>query len=204
MEAKMMDVPGFVTFMRYYAGYATITTSLLCTLPLSTHCASNPCCFLIRTLVWSVIQCKTPCTFLKLMPMLMHAQGLHVDLSDQKLHSCCILWHQEQCGHCHRWADKLSGQTLKHVMPLLAYTLREPLGVCALIVPWNFPLGLLGMKLAPALAAGNTVVAKVKTYVCSVISKSEPYSMHAVKMIACSSIRACCDLVHITVFGCHA
>lgn len=58
------------------------------------------------------------------------------------------------------WADKLSGQTLKHPMPLLAYTLREPLGVCALIVPWNFPLGLLGMKLAPALACGNTVVAK--------------------------------------------
>ncbi len=83
----------------------------------------------------------------------------------------CILWHQEQCVHCHRWADKLSGQTLKHVMPLFAYTLREPLGVCALIVPWNFPLGLLGMKLAPALAAGNTVVAKVKTYVCSFISE---------------------------------
>ncbi len=79
---------------------------------------------------------------------------------------------------CRRWADKLSGQTLKHVMPLFAYTLREPLGVCALIVPWNFPLGLLGMKLAPALAAGNTVVAKVKTYVCSVTSKSEPCSQN--------------------------
>ncbi len=55
----------------------------------------------------------------------------------------------------------MSGQTLKHFLPLLAYTLREPVGVCALIVPWNFPLGLLGMKLAPALACGNTVVAKV-------------------------------------------
>lgn len=60
-----------------------------------------------------------------------------------------------------RWADKLSGQTLKHSLPVLAYTLREPLGVCALITPWNFPLGLLGMKLAAALACGNTVVAKV-------------------------------------------
>lgn len=38
--------------------------------------------------------------------------------------------------------------------------IQEPIGVCALIVPWNFPL-LLGMwKLAPALAAGNTVVFK--------------------------------------------
>ena len=46
-------------------------------------------------------------------------------------------------------------------MPVFAYTLREPVGVCALIVPWNFPLALLGMRLGPALAAGNTVVVKV-------------------------------------------
>ena len=46
-------------------------------------------------------------------------------------------------------------------MPVFAYTLREPYGVCGLIVPWNFPIALLGMKLGPALAAGNTVVAKV-------------------------------------------
>ena len=50
---------------------------------------------------------------------------------------------------------------MKHSLPVLAYTLREPLGVCALITPWNFPLGLLGMKLAAALACGNTVIAKV-------------------------------------------
>ena len=67
-----------------------------------------------------------------------------------------------RCGvHVPRWADKLSGQTLKHSMPVFAYTIREPYGVCGLIVPWNFPVALLGMKLAPALAAGNTVVAKV-------------------------------------------
>ena len=47
-------------------------------------------------------------------------------------------------------------------MPVFAYTLREPYGVCGLIVPWNFPVALLGMKLGPALAAGNTVVAKVR------------------------------------------
>lgn len=60
-----------------------------------------------------------------------------------------------------RWADKISGQTLKHFLPVFAYTIREPVGVCGLIVPWNFPVALLCMKLAPALAAGNTVVAKV-------------------------------------------
>jgi acyl-CoA reductase-like NAD-dependent aldehyde dehydrogenase len=44
--------------------------------------------------------------------------------------------------------------------PLLAYTLREPLGVVAAIVPWNFPLLLAARKIAPALAAGNTIVVK--------------------------------------------
>jgi betaine-aldehyde dehydrogenase len=39
-----------------------------------------------------------------------------------------------------------------------AFTVREPLGVVGLIVPWNFPLQIAAWKLAPALAAGNTVV----------------------------------------------
>ena len=42
----------------------------------------------------------------------------------------------------------------------LNYTLRQPLGVAACISPWNLPLYLLTWKIAPALAAGNTVVAK--------------------------------------------
>ena len=44
--------------------------------------------------------------------------------------------------------------------PLLDYTLREPVGVCAQIVPWNFPLLMAAWKVAPAIAAGNTVVLK--------------------------------------------
>jgi acyl-CoA reductase-like NAD-dependent aldehyde dehydrogenase len=55
----------------------------------------------------------------------------------------------------------LSGQTLsvgEH--DVLNFTLREPLGVCALIVPWNYPLTLALLKIAPAIAAGNTVVLK--------------------------------------------
>jgi aldehyde dehydrogenase (NAD+) len=43
---------------------------------------------------------------------------------------------------------------------MFAFTRREPLGVIACIVPWNSPLLLLTWKLAPALAAGNTVVIK--------------------------------------------
>jgi aldehyde dehydrogenase (NAD+)/phenylacetaldehyde dehydrogenase len=46
----------------------------------------------------------------------------------------------------------------------LAYTRREPVGVVAAIVPWNFPLMILSWKLAPALAAGNTVIIKPASY----------------------------------------
>lgn len=40
------------------------------------------------------------------------------------------------------------------------YTIREPLGVCGQIIPWNYPLSMAAWKLAPAVAAGNTVVIK--------------------------------------------
>jgi aldehyde dehydrogenase (NAD+) len=59
------------------------------------------------------------------------------------------------------WADKIEGQTIPLSAPnTLDYTLREPRGVVAAIVPWNSPLGLAIWRLAPALAAGNTVVLK--------------------------------------------
>src|SRR3989454_7191367 len=58
------------------------------------------------------------------------------------------------------WADKLTGHTLPVDGPFLAYTLREPVGVVGAIVPWNFPLNLASWKVAPALAAGCTVVLK--------------------------------------------
>jgi aldehyde dehydrogenase (NAD+) len=59
------------------------------------------------------------------------------------------------------WADKLHGELLPLDSPgLLDYTVREPVGVVALITAWNSPLILLAYKLAPALAAGNTAVVK--------------------------------------------
>ena len=58
------------------------------------------------------------------------------------------------------WATKISGDTSPVRGPFFNYTLREPLGVIAAIVPWNFPLLLASWKIAPALAAGNTVVVK--------------------------------------------
>lgn len=54
------------------------------------------------------------------------------------------------------------------------YTLREPIGVCGCISPWNLPLYLFSWKIAPALAAGNTVVAKpseVTPYTAYLLSK---------------------------------
>ena len=58
------------------------------------------------------------------------------------------------------WADKIQGATIPVTGSALAYTLREPVGVVAAIVPWNFPLLLAAWKVAPALACGNTVVLK--------------------------------------------
>jgi phenylacetaldehyde dehydrogenase len=61
------------------------------------------------------------------------------------------------------WATKIEGATLPISAPggpYLAYTLREPVGVVAQIIPWNFPLLMAAWKLGPALAAGCTVVLK--------------------------------------------
>jgi len=55
------------------------------------------------------------------------------------------------------WADKVMGETIPVKGNHLTYTLREPIGVVAAIVPWNFPLLLAAWKVAPALACGNTV-----------------------------------------------
>jgi aldehyde dehydrogenase (NAD+) len=58
-------------------------------------------------------------------------------------------------------AETLHGHTVTVSAPnFTGYTVREPIGVVAAITPWNTPLGLLGWKLFPALAAGNTVVVK--------------------------------------------
>lgn len=58
------------------------------------------------------------------------------------------------------WVDKLYGETSPVAEGFLNFTKREPVGVCALVVPWNFPLLLACWKIAPALAMGNTVVVK--------------------------------------------
>jgi acyl-CoA reductase-like NAD-dependent aldehyde dehydrogenase len=59
------------------------------------------------------------------------------------------------------WATKLHGETIPVSVPdRMAYTVREPVGVCGCIIPWNYPLNMATWKVAPALAAGNCVVLK--------------------------------------------
>jgi phenylacetaldehyde dehydrogenase len=64
------------------------------------------------------------------------------------------------------WATKIEGNTINISVPYMpganfhSYTLREPVGVCGQIIPWNFPLLMAAWKLGPALCTGNTVVLK--------------------------------------------
>lgn len=58
------------------------------------------------------------------------------------------------------WASKLTGDTTSVNPNTFTYTLREPVGVVGAIIPWNFPMIMVGWKAAPALAAGNTIVIK--------------------------------------------
>ena len=58
------------------------------------------------------------------------------------------------------WADKVEGQHVAVPAPGFDYTIPEPYGVVAVIIPWNFPLVGIAMKVAAALAAGNCVVLK--------------------------------------------
>ncbi len=61
-------------------------------------------------------------------------------------------------------ANKLLGETIPVSAPGLDFTLREPIGVVGLIVPWNFPMNMASWKLGPALATGNTCILKPASY----------------------------------------
>ena len=61
-------------------------------------------------------------------------------------------------------ANKLFGETIPVSKPGLDFTMREPIGVVGLIVPWNFPILMASWKVAPALAAGNAAILKPASY----------------------------------------
>ncbi len=63
--------------------------------------------------------------------------------------------------HFAGWPERIRGDVLPvHQPGMLCYTRKEPVGVCGQIIPWNFPLLMAAWKLAPALAAGCTIVLK--------------------------------------------
>ncbi|MBN3455296.1 aldehyde dehydrogenase family protein [Mycobacterium sp. DSM 3803] len=77
-----------------------------------------------------------------------------------------VTWAAEIFHYYAGWATKIEGRTIPVSVPWApgatfhAFTLREPVGVCAQIIPWNFPLVMAAFKVAPALACGNTVILK--------------------------------------------
>ncbi|EXF81469.1 aldehyde dehydrogenase [Colletotrichum fioriniae PJ7] len=79
-----------------------------------------------------------------------YADALEIDLSE------CVTVIRYYAG----WADKTYGQTITSIPQKFAYTLRQPIGVVAQVIPWNYPLSMATWKLGPALACGNTVVLK--------------------------------------------
>jgi len=65
----------------------------------------------------------------------------------------CLEWHAEA-------ADKIYGQTSPSGDDVVSLIVRQPLGVVACVLPWNFPILMLAWKLGPALATGNSVIVK--------------------------------------------
>ncbi|MEV0341836.1 aldehyde dehydrogenase family protein [Nocardia sp. NPDC050713] len=77
-----------------------------------------------------------------------------------------MVWTAELFEYYAGWATKIEGRTIPVSVPWApgaqwhAYTLREPVGVCGAIIPWNFPLLMAAFKVPAALACGNTVILK--------------------------------------------
>ena len=63
-------------------------------------------------------------------------------------------------------ADKLHGDTIPYLQDYTVYTLREPHGVCAHIIPWNYPMQIIGRSVGAALATGNTCILKPAEEAC--------------------------------------
>ncbi|RAL67371.1 hypothetical protein DID88_008126 [Monilinia fructigena] len=68
------------------------------------------------------------------------------------------------------YADKIHGQVIDTGIAKFAYTLKEPIGVCGQIIPWNYPFGIAAWKLGPALACGNAVEAGFPPGVVNIIN----------------------------------
>lgn len=93
----------------------------------------------------------------ELAPTLTKEQGKPLDQAIQEITYAGILFEQ--------FADMApKTETLKEAPNLKLLSIPQPIGVCGLIIPWNFPVAVLVWKLAPAILTGNTVVIKPSPY----------------------------------------
>ncbi len=94
-----------------------------------------------------------------------------------------------------------SSETIKNPTPVLSIVEREPVGVVAAIIPWNYPLIMTAWKLAPALLAGNSVVLKPSPAACASVMLLAKLAAQAglpkgvLNIIASSRVQAGCELV---------
>ncbi|KAG6006655.1 hypothetical protein E4U21_006800 [Claviceps maximensis] len=86
-------------------------------------------------------------------------------LDNGKPYSASIGWDVPHFAEVLRYyagyADKMHGSVVNLGHEKMAYTLKQPVGVCGQIIPWNYPLAMAAWKLGPALCCGNTVVLKL-------------------------------------------
>jgi acyl-CoA reductase-like NAD-dependent aldehyde dehydrogenase len=89
-----------------------------------------------------------------------------IHLSFGEIYAMSAAFVADVFDHHAGWADKLAGETLPPYQggDHLVFTLREPVGVVGAVIPWNAPLALFAQKVAPALAAGCTIVLKPSEY----------------------------------------
>ena len=89
-----------------------------------------------------------------------------VPLSFGEIYAMSAAFVADVFDHHAGWADKLAGETLPPYQggDHMVFTLREPVGVVGAVIPWNAPLVLFAQKVAPALAAGCTIVLKPSEY----------------------------------------
>jgi aldehyde dehydrogenase (NAD+) len=89
-----------------------------------------------------------------------------VPLSFGEIYAVSAAFVADVFDHHAGWADKLAGETLPPYQggDHMVLTLREPAGVVGAVIPWNAPLPLFAQKVAPALAAGCTIVVKPSEY----------------------------------------
>jgi aldehyde dehydrogenase (NAD+) len=87
------------------------------------------------------------------------------------------------------WADKIEGKVIDTNSDTFSYTKQEPIGVCAQIIPWNFPLLMWAWKIGPAVATGNTVVLKtaeqtpLSAYVAATLIKEAGFPPGVINII---------------------